>query len=329
MFNLHNENVVMGIDGGGTHTRAMVCDLDGNVLAYTRKGAASIYKDGNATQNVREAITEALKIAGKEASQVIGLAAGIAGYDSEADLNWIIPLTEIDGLDCPKWHVNDAVIAHSGALMGRPGIIAISGTGSNILAITESGSHLYNFDFRHYAASASRFLGYAAVHEVLAGYTGESDRRLIEAMLIHWDARSLQELYKQAQKGFEEDHQQRERTFGLFAPVVTEEAENGSAIAIRVCDRAIAQLKLGISLLRPSFSHGPVDVALIGSIATSDYFSRSLTEQLLHMADSPFRVVQPAFSPSAGAVLYALNQLGVPLTDRFFDRLRQNEFARG
>ncbi len=39
------EGVVVGLDGGGTHTLVMVADLAGSVLSYTEKGASSIYKD--------------------------------------------------------------------------------------------------------------------------------------------------------------------------------------------------------------------------------------------------------------------------------------------
>jgi glucosamine kinase len=35
-------------------------------------------------------------------------------------------------------HVNDAVIAHAGALRSEPGIVAISGTGSIVLDITQA-----------------------------------------------------------------------------------------------------------------------------------------------------------------------------------------------
>jgi glucosamine kinase len=65
---------------------------------------------------------------------------GIVGYDTPSDLNWIAPLTKLPELTCPVWHVNDAVSAHSGALMGRSGIIVIAGTGSIIVGITEDGT---------------------------------------------------------------------------------------------------------------------------------------------------------------------------------------------
>jgi glucosamine kinase len=36
-----NDEVVVGIDGGGTRTRVIVADLDGHVLGVTERGGAS------------------------------------------------------------------------------------------------------------------------------------------------------------------------------------------------------------------------------------------------------------------------------------------------
>lgn len=110
-----NTSVVIGIDGGGTNTRVMVCDLEGKKLAYVEgDGASSIYKDKNAVHNVRKAITDALAAANRTTGDVRHLVAGIAGYDTPEDLSWVSELTLLPGLDCPKLHINDAASAHAG-----------------------------------------------------------------------------------------------------------------------------------------------------------------------------------------------------------------------
>ncbi|RJE86107.1 hypothetical protein D3P07_18660 [Paenibacillus sp. 1011MAR3C5] len=181
-----NIPAVIGIEGGGTHTRVLVCDLEGHQLAYLdNPRAASVYKDSNAVHNVRNSIAEALMIANVRPEDVRCVAAGIAGYDNPEDLAWVSELTALPGLHCPKLHMNDAVAAHAGALRARPGIVAISGTGSIILGITESREHIRNYDFHHYAFSAARFLAYDAVYEVLAGHAGASNEALVVSMLRH------------------------------------------------------------------------------------------------------------------------------------------------
>lgn len=323
------DRVVIGIDGGGTHTRAMVCDLHGEVQAYTVKGPASIYKDASAARNVRSAIEEALDQAGKSPEQVVGIAAGIAGYDTESDLEWITPLTEVPGLICPIKHVNDAVIAHQGALLMQPGIVVIAGTGSNILAITEDGQQLRNDQFRHYAASGARFLAYDAVYEILAGNTDPTDDKLIAALKAHWHVETLSEFYQLAKRGFEDDPKVRDRTFGGFTPRITEAAAGGSMAAMRVCDRAVSEIKVGIEILAGSFADATVDVALIGSVANSAYVRSALTEQLQNGAIRQYQVHPPAFSPAAGAVLLALHELQVPISPEIIANLQASPYAAG
>lgn len=304
-------SIVVGIDGGGTHTRVMVCDLEGKQLAYLEgNGAASFHKDKNAVQNVRTAITDAIAIAGRRAEDVRCLAAGIAGYDTPEDLAWVAELTDVPGLSCPKLHVNDAVSAHAGALLAKPGIVAISGTGSIILGVTETGRQIRNYDFHHYAASAARFIAYEAVFEVLAGNGSSSDESLLLTMLRHFEVNSLEQLSEFARLGFQSDRRERDRRFGQFAPYVTEAAENGSAIARTVLNRAAEQLKVGIEMIASGFECDEVQVAFIGSVISSPYLSRTLTELLAYGRNKHYIVTPPKLEPVAGSVLLALKALG-------------------
>lgn len=301
--------IVVGIDGGGSHTRAMAADLEGNVLAYSEHGPASIYKDNNAAANVQQAIRDAVAKAGCTIGQIRAIAAGIAGYDRASDREWVETLTDLEGLDCPRWHFNDTVAAHYGALTAKPGIVAIAGTGSNIMAVTEQGRIIRNYDALHYAASAARFLAYDAVYEVLAGLADESDRSLITDLLHHWGVASEADLRERAWNGWTEDEQARNLQFGKFAPDITEAALQGSTLARRVCDKAVHQLAVGIGMLGASFAADTVHVAFIGSVINSEYMKGSLAEQLTANRNKLFSIVEPVLSPAAGAVLYGLNHL--------------------
>ncbi len=175
-----NDRVVLGIDGGGTYTRVAIADMLGNLLSYVEwKGGASTHKNSNAKENVYNAVCQATKQANCRIHNIAGVVAGVAGYDDEGDLEWVRGLTNIDGLNCPKQHENDAVIAHNGALLSNPGIICISGTGSIILGITEKEKRIRNYDFHHYSATAARFLSYNCVHKIIAGETDSTDNALV------------------------------------------------------------------------------------------------------------------------------------------------------
>jgi glucosamine kinase len=324
---MSSEQVVIGIDGGGTHTRVMVSDLEGNVLSYIERGSASIYKDEQATQNVHEAITEVLQMAGRTSEQVQALVAGIAGYDNPSDLDWITPLTDLPGFTCPKWHVNDAVSAHSGALMTQPGIVVIAGTGSIIVGITEDEQFIRNYDFHHYAMSAARFISYDAVYETLAGHTNETDKNLIRLMLEHWNVSSIDEFAAVAKRGFSEDRRERDKRFGEFAPFITAAAEYGSSVAVRVSNRAIDQMKVGIELIASSFVSNEISATFIGSVVNSPYFYRALSEQLSSTGrNKRYTVVKPQFPPVVGSVLIAMKNLNIPIDNAIINNLNKSDY---
>ena len=104
----------------------------------------------------------------------------------------------------------------------------------------------------------------------------------------------------------------RDQLFGQFAPHVTRAAEQGSSVAIRVCNRAAEQLRLGIELVGSSFVQRDVEVALIGSVICSTYMSGKLTELLMANPIKQYRVVEPQLPPVAGAILLAYKGLGIP-----------------
>ncbi|WP_213585342.1 N-acetylglucosamine kinase [Paenibacillus sp. J2TS4] len=308
--------VVIGMDGGGTHTRVMVSDLQGQILSYVEHGGSSIRKDNQAKENARQAIIHALESAGCAPQQVKGLCAGVAGLDSEEDLAWVEGLTDVPGLNCPKWHVNDAVIAHAGAFLEKPGIVVVSGTGSILFAITEDGTHLRNYDFGHYASSAARFLSYDAVYELLAGNRQQSDEAMAQQILKFWAVNRIDELHKLASGGFMEDRKERDKKFGQMAPIVTKAAQEGSPLARTVCDRAVQQIVVGVELLGACFRESPVTVTGIGSVIQSPYMKAALTERLKEGNNKFYAVVEPALSAVSGAVIMALKRLQAPVDEQ-------------
>lgn len=322
------EEVVIGIDGGGSNTRVMVSDLRGNVLAYAVGGASSIHKDRNAHENVQQTIRSSLAMAGCEWKHVKGLYAGIAGYESEEDMVWVARLTDIEGLDCPKWYVNDSVVAHAGAFMGKPGIVVVSGTGSMILGINEQEIPIRNVDFHHYAASAARFLSYEAVYQLLAGMIDSSDETLVGQIQSFWDIGNMEQLRMLALTGFIKDRQEREKKFGEMAPLVTSAAEAGSRLAQNVCNEAMKQIMIGVEIIGSYFQQEHISVTGIGSVINCPYMTTQFRDSLKLSPNNHYEFATPQLSAAAGAVLLAFRKLGVDVNEHTIEWMRRNVHAR-
>jgi glucosamine kinase len=307
--------IVVGIDGGGTYTRAMVADLTGHVLAYAQTGPASPNKSDRALENVQQAIRDVVLRAGHTLENVVELVAGIAGMDSPGDQEWATRFTALPGLNCPRLQVNDAVVAHAGALQGQSGIIAISGTGSIVLGVTEEERQIRNYDFGHYAHSAARYLGYDAIYRILVGDTQAQDAELVREVCVFWNVLDIKALRSLGIEGFVPERHERIRVMGELACLVTEAAWNGSPLARSVCDSAATALGMGIRLVGSCFQEPRVPVALCGGVVRSRYMQQAMADVLARRGDRMYKIVDPAFSSAIGAVLMAMKQHGIVMTD--------------
>jgi glucosamine kinase len=130
--------VILGVDGGGTNTRAAVVQ-DGRVLAHGHSGSIKRLRVGAeaAETNLRALLRDLYGQAG-----VSGVAAGSVGVAScslPGTVEWITAVLKdfnVERIDV----VGDEVIALDAAFQGGPGILQIAGTGSNTIGRAPDGS---------------------------------------------------------------------------------------------------------------------------------------------------------------------------------------------
>ncbi|MFL1671914.1 BadF/BadG/BcrA/BcrD ATPase family protein [Paenibacillus dendritiformis] len=324
-------NIVIGIDGGGTTTRVMTASLDGTVIAYAENGCCNPNKDVQAKQHVRDALQEAAARSGR--APIAALCAGLAGLESEQDMVWAEEFTDAFGAataSIVRRHVNDGMVAHAGAFLGKPGIMAVAGTGSVVFGVNEAGRIVRNQDFHHYA-TAARFLSYEAVYKIIAGYAAEADEAWVGEILRYWGTASVDDLSELGARGFVPDEHERMRRFGEMAPYVTRAAGAGVPLARLVCDEAASAIEEGIRIVGSRFSEETLSVAFVGSVIRDPYIRRIVAERL-QQAAAPgrkrFQVIEPALSPVAGAILLALQSIGVAITPDILARLQRHPRSR-
>ena len=221
-------------------------------------------------------------------------------------MEWVRELTNIDGLSCVSRHVNDAVIAHKGALISRPGIIAISGTGSVIYGITETERNIRSYDFYYYADTAARCLSYNSVHKIIAGETDQTDKEFVNKVYKHFSVSGLSAFVKYGSEGFIHDYKQRDKLFGDMASIVTNAALEGSHLAINICSQAASELVTGIRLIGANFKSDTISVALIGSVANSSFIKNAIYKTLNQKSNKEYRIEEPVLPAVLGAIILAM-----------------------
>ena len=131
---------VLGVDGGGTKTQAVVLDAGGRVAGEGQSGPSNPLRVGvtSAAAAVREAFERALESAGLRRADVAAARVGLAGV-RRADLRERMRETLLS-LGVPTLEVStDAEIALYGATGGEPGLVIIAGTGSICCGINARG----------------------------------------------------------------------------------------------------------------------------------------------------------------------------------------------
>jgi N-acetylglucosamine kinase-like BadF-type ATPase len=137
------QGIVLGVDGGGTKTQAVIADDRQRVLGEGVAGPSNPLRVGigNAAAAIREAVDKACAAASIARADIGAAEIGLAGVRRE-DVRERMRET-LMGLGIGSLEVvTDADIALFGATDGEPGVVVIAGTGSICCGVNRKGRHV-------------------------------------------------------------------------------------------------------------------------------------------------------------------------------------------
>jgi glucosamine kinase len=317
---------VIAVDAGGSYTRVACFGLDGSLLSASKGRGGSPTHNHDAAQNIQSALTDALESGGLDPRCAVGMAAGMAGVSrrgsnqgSGSNKEWAEQYYTLPSLSCPRSVVNDAVIAHRGALVGQPGVMVVAGTGSMILAITDEGREIESGQFEHYAGGA-RHLVFDLMHQIFMGAYCDQDAALVSNVLAYWNAHDIGDLRQRILLAGSTDRNDIKRRYGDLAPTVTAAADTAplADAALRALAEKTAQ---GVLILAPLIEREPVSVAMTGGLASDPAFSSRLDNALSPDIGAPTQIVTPVLDPLGGAAILAYELAGVPIDKPLISQL--------
>jgi len=127
-----SRGLVIGIDGGGTATRAAILDSEQRLIAQGIAGPSNPLRIGiaNAASAVRDAVDQACGATGIQRDELLAAAIGLAGV-RRRDIRDRMREALVDCLGIETLElVTDGDIALYGVTGGGPGLVVIAGTGS-------------------------------------------------------------------------------------------------------------------------------------------------------------------------------------------------------
>ncbi len=257
-------SLVLGIDGGGTRTRASIVEGE-RLLAFAESGSIKRLRVGAqvAEENLRVLLKEVYVQAG--IGSVQAACCGVASAAMPGIPEWITAVFA-DFAVARSEVVGDEVIALDAAFKGGPGILQIAGTGSNTIGRAADGSResAGGWSSRLGDEGSGYWIGVHAVRRALHAYDREEPTQVLQRVGEIWGTPTIDELINVGDGTPGPD-------FAALAPAINELAEAGDAVAIGVLNQAAIDLVNFVLLVRSKLRRkhniaGEVPVAWTGGV---------------------------------------------------------------
>jgi N-acetylglucosamine kinase-like BadF-type ATPase len=294
--------LVAGVDGGGTRTRAVV--LDGHrVIGEGEAGPSNPLRVGvsSGVTAIRDAIDRACAAALIHRDDLDAIGIGLAGVrrkDIRTRMHDV--LVETLGVETIEI-VSDGDIALYGATDGKPGVVIISGTGSISVGVNRHGKRVY-----------------AGGWGPIAGDEGSGSwiaRRALQMVARASDGRGPQTALTEAACEYFQVSAAEDLSTAIYAPTITNDriagfsrlviatARTGDEVALGIIDEAGKELgKAAVAVIRKlKMEPDRFQVAFVGGVfAAGELIVAPLREQVMRVARKAF-IGQPSFSPTVAA----------------------------
>jgi N-acetylglucosamine kinase-like BadF-type ATPase len=300
---------LLAVDGGGTKTKILCSDLQGNIVGEGLAGPTNLTATnvGAASFNLREAIRQATQNLGQD-WQIKHMVMGLAGMDTTSEhtkaretFNDVLVHHKIANVTL----VNDIVIALESGTDKTDAVALIAGTGSNCYARSAEGKEakVGGMDFLLTDQGSGYAIGRAVLRAAVKSYDGRIEKSILEQLVNeYFHIPSIGEL-KDA----------------VYNPMLT---KSEVAALSKLCDSAFAQ---GDQVAKSIYEHTvfelsnmvttamkavaitdrEVDLVFVGGVSTIPYISEKLSQQLLHVC-SKITLIHPENKPVQGALKMAL-----------------------
>lgn len=136
--------LVLGVDGGGTKTLAVVASPDGQLRGAGRAGGSNYQSAGEAGAKaaLSEAIDRALAEAGASRQALLACGLGLAGFDGPAEQAIVAKLVAEVLPPVPRFLENDSLLVLRAGTPAGVGVGLVAGTGQNCIGRDRAGRRL-------------------------------------------------------------------------------------------------------------------------------------------------------------------------------------------
>lgn len=311
--------LLLGIDGGGTKTDAVLCSENGKVLGRLVGPASS--PTSNSAETVQKRLKDILEVLLQPykglAAPVDSVYAGISGaglpvYKEELRTlfhNLLPNAAKIEGGSDSNNAINSVLTHH------EDGVVAIAGTGSCAFARLDGVMHqVGGWGYLLGDEGSGYELGRMALTAALRDRDGRGQEtvltELCEAKLGNSIQTSINELYQGGRN-----------MIASFAPCLLQAAEQGDALAIQLREQAARGLLETILSAGRLVDRPVVSVVMAGSIWQPEgYFEKQISSWL----GSGYKMLRAQLPPVFGAVVEAAHLVNINNDITFYRNFKES-----
>jgi len=302
--------LLLGLDGGGSKTLALLADAAGRIIGRGSAGASN-YQNIGATAAwaaLDAAIAAAFAAAGLPPGNVAAVGLGLAGVDRPEDR------ALFEGWAAGRFGGAPVVIANDAELVlaaGTPdgwGIALISGTGSIVFGRSPRGEMARAGGWGHIMGDegSGYAIGVEALRAVMRAYDGRGQATaLTDAVLAHWSLETPTDLVGRVYRESDGTAE-----IATLAALVDAAAGGGDAVAAAILGAAGRELALTVqAVVRRLALPMPAPCALAGGAIVKGRAVRAAFQAALDAAGLHLDPITPVTEPAQGAIRLAANLL--------------------
>jgi len=305
---------ILGLDGGGSKTTAVIINENGKELARSKSGASNYHLIGIAGLRplFADLLENTAKKAGIELAQISAAVWAVAGAGRPAEAEKLESLRAELLPSIPGGVVNDAVGALVGGTGTRKGIVLISGTGTIAYGEDGVGNIARAGGWGHILDHGS---GYSIAQEAFRAITAMVDGRdlptsLYQKMLETLGVQNTDELVRWLYTP-----ERKVAEVAQLVPQVMKAAEEGDLVATNILLQAAESLarKVDAVARRLKLWDQPFPLILTGGLLENSEFYCRLASQSIRTKVPNAQPQLGQRDAAIGAAMLACEKLGHPL----------------
>ncbi|WP_407271564.1 N-acetylglucosamine kinase [Radiobacillus sp. PE A8.2] len=303
---------VLAIDGGGTKTKGVIADCNGNVVASATVGASN--PNSVSFSKINQELTLLIELlkqqSGDRFKRVIRLFAGMSGVEHPTNNKEMSRLLSSLVANDVKVSVdNDAITALYSGTFGRPGIVQIAGTGAIAYGLNERGERgrVGGWGYLFSDKGSGYQLGRDGLEAAFLAYDGAGNDTIIQQLLV--DHFKVDDLSTVIRIIYQDNPRE---LIASLSRIVVQAADHGDIVAGKIIKKCGQDLGKSIaSLATKLFSSKEkrkIPVVLTGGLFHRLDLFEGEVNLILEQYQMDTSLIIPQLDPVGGAVIAGWKQ---------------------